>query len=92
MRGTQSGAVICATSTSPSASFAASAMLVSTLALPDATPGDAARPCRIGSPDPDSVTGSNVSSSASFVVTGRDCSIQTTPSGSKAHSVSWGAP
>ena len=86
--GTQSGAVILVTSTSPSWNCPASASEPRThtgpLAEPGAAPSPRSRIVRAGSTD--------VAAACPTAVTGRDCSIQVVPSRSIAHSVSCAAP
>ena len=90
IRGTQSGAVMWVTSTSPSASSALPPSAAITRTGPAATPGAAPSPRTSSSPAP---AGSGAASgSPPVAVTGRDWSIHTRPSGSKAHSVSCGVP
>ena len=88
--GTQSGAVMWVTRTSPSCSRAASSREAITRTVPLGDAGGGAEApeqlpagggLRAGSPPVPPV-----------LVTGRDCSIQTLPSSSIAHSVSWGEP
>ncbi len=87
--GTQSGAVMWVTRTSPSTSSAASSREPITRTVPLAIPG--AAPSPLTSSLPASAVGPG-SPSPPVLVTGLDCSIQILPASSIAHSVSCGAP
>ena len=89
IRGTQSGAVMWVTRTSPAPSRAASDSSATSRTTPVALPGAAPRPRSSGSPCGAPVSAGGVPPTD---VTGRDCSMKTSPSASKAHSVSCGAP
>ena len=79
--GTQSGVVMCATRTSLPLSSPASASEVTTRARPEAQPGAAPRPRSSTRPSSSGLAPSG-SRAPPMVVTGRDWSIQTVPSGS----------
>ena len=88
--GTQSGAVMCVTRTSPSSS--ASRRRASSRITPHRAAGEAGRCAQARDQLGARCTWPSVLLSPPAEVTGRDCSIQALPSGSKAHSVSCGAP
>ena len=87
--GTQSGAVMWVTRTSPSLRSLPRLSSEMILTSPCPTPGAAPRPRTRASP---SCSASSALSSPPDAVTGRDWSIQAMPSSSKAHSVSCGVP